>query len=85
VVSYRAALEELTRLRMPHEWSFAQYSLAGTLATIGERERGTEHLECAVELWNELLQAPEASWLSEDARQASLDQALTEIARRRAI
>ena len=48
VRAYRAALEELTRERVPLDWAATQNNLGTALCTLGERERGTERLEQAV-------------------------------------
>ena len=46
--AYRAALEELTRDRVPRHWATTQNNLGLALATLGERESGTAHLTEAV-------------------------------------
>jgi tetratricopeptide (TPR) repeat protein len=48
VAAFRAALEELTRARLPLQWAMTQSNLGAALATLGERESGTARLEEAV-------------------------------------
>ena len=48
VAAYHAALEELTRERVPLLWARAQSNLGNALSTFGERESGTARLEAAV-------------------------------------
>ncbi len=48
VAAYRAALEELTRERVPLDWAATQNNLANALGRLGERESGTARLEEAV-------------------------------------
>jgi len=48
VVAHRAALEELTRERVPLYWATTQMNLGSALATLGTRESGTARLEEAV-------------------------------------
>ncbi len=48
VASYRAALEEWTRERVPLDWALTQNNLGNALGTLGERESGTARLEEAV-------------------------------------
>jgi hypothetical protein len=51
VEAYRAALEELTRERVPLDWAETQMNLGSTLTTLGEREAGTARLKEAVEAY----------------------------------
>ena len=44
VEAYRAALLERTRERVPLDWAVTQNNLGNALATLGERESGTERL-----------------------------------------
>ena len=55
VRAYRAALEELTRERVPLDWATTQNNLGTALCTLGERERGTERLEQAVRAYRAAL------------------------------
>ncbi len=48
VAAYRAALQELTRERVPLDWALTQVNLGTALASLGERESGTARLEEAV-------------------------------------
>src|SRR5260370_41808009 len=48
VAAYRAALEEMTRDRVPLQWAMTQMNLGTALRTLGERESGTARLEEAV-------------------------------------
>ena len=48
MAAYRAALEEMTRERVPLDWATTQMNLGNALWTLGERESGTAHLEEAV-------------------------------------
>ena len=48
IVTFRAALEEMARERVPLDWAMTQNNLGNALARLGARERGTAHLEEAV-------------------------------------
>ncbi len=48
VTAYRAALEEMTRDRVPLDWATTQNNLGLALSRLGERESGTARLEEAV-------------------------------------
>jgi hypothetical protein len=54
--SYRAALQERTRERVPLDWAMTQANLGGTLWTLGSRESGTARLEEAAAAYREALQ-----------------------------
>ena len=48
VAAYRAALEEMTRARVPLQWATTQNNLGAALQVLGERESGTARLEASV-------------------------------------
>ncbi len=48
VAAFRAALEQQTRERAPHNWAMTQNNLGSALYRIGERESGTARFEQAV-------------------------------------
>jgi hypothetical protein len=48
VSCFRAALQEKTRERVPHDWAGTQANLGHALSTLGEWEGGTAKLEEAV-------------------------------------
>ena len=48
VATFRTALEELSRERVPLQWAAIQTHLGTALQTLGERERGPERLEQAI-------------------------------------
>jgi hypothetical protein len=48
VVAHRAALEEMTRERVPLGWAQMQFNLGATLFRLGEQANGTVQLEEAV-------------------------------------
>ena len=56
VAAYRAALEELTRERVPLDWAMTQMNLGNALRTLGERESGTARLEQAVAAYRAALE-----------------------------
>ena len=56
VAAYRAALEELTRERLPLRWAATQNNLGNALRTLGERESGTARLEEAVAAYRAALE-----------------------------
>jgi hypothetical protein len=39
VTAYRAALEEMTRERVPLRWAYTQHALANALAAVAERQK----------------------------------------------
>ena len=53
---YRALLGRRTRERMPLDWATTQNSLGNALASLGQRERGTQRLEEAVAVYRAALQ-----------------------------
>ncbi|HMQ94320.1 MAG TPA: tetratricopeptide repeat protein [Amaricoccus sp.] len=56
VGAFRAALEDLTRERVPLGWATVQMNLGNALLTLGERESGTARLEEAVEAYRAALE-----------------------------
>ena len=56
VAAYRAAIEELTRERVPLDWAMTQNNLGAALQTLGGRESGTERLEQAVAAYRAALE-----------------------------
>ncbi len=56
ITTYRAALEERTRARVPLDWAATQNNLGNALTTLGERESGTARLEEAVAAYRAALQ-----------------------------
>jgi hypothetical protein len=54
--AYRAALEELTRDRVPLDWARTQGNLGNVLVTLGFRESGTARLEEAVAAYRAALE-----------------------------
>jgi tetratricopeptide (TPR) repeat protein len=56
VAAYRAALEELTRERVPLDWAGTQNNLGNALHTLGGRESGTARLEEAVAAYRAALE-----------------------------
>jgi len=56
VAAYRAALEELTRERVPLDWATTQNNLGAALQTLGARESDTKHLEEAVAAYRATLE-----------------------------
>ena len=52
----RAALEELTRERVPLDWALTQVGLGGALERLGARESGTARLEEAVAAYRAALE-----------------------------
>ena len=56
VDAYRAALQELTRERVPLDWAVTQNNLGNALSRLGERESGTQRLEEAVDAYRAALQ-----------------------------
>ena len=55
VNTYREALKEYTRERVPLDWATTQNNLGNALRALGERESGTAHLEDAVTAYREAL------------------------------
>ena len=74
MTAYRAALEELTRERVPLDWAMTQNNLGNALATLGERETGTARLEEAVAAYRAALEErtprARAARLGDDAEQS---------------
>ncbi len=56
VAAYRAALEELTRERVPLDWAATRSNLGNALALLGQRESGTARLEEAVAAYRAALE-----------------------------
>jgi tetratricopeptide (TPR) repeat protein len=56
IALYRAALQELTRERVPLNWAMTQNNLGTALQELGRRESGTARLEQAVEAYRAALQ-----------------------------
>jgi tetratricopeptide (TPR) repeat protein len=56
IATWRAALEELTRDRVPLDWAVTQNNLGNALWTLGARESGTARLEEAVAAYRAALQ-----------------------------
>ena len=54
--AYRAALEELTRERVPLDWAMTQNNLGNALLTLGRRKSETEQLEQAEEAYRTALE-----------------------------
>jgi tetratricopeptide (TPR) repeat protein len=55
VTTYREALKEFTRERVPLDWAQTQNNLGNALRALGERESGTAKLEEAVAAYREAL------------------------------
>jgi tetratricopeptide (TPR) repeat protein len=55
VTTYREALKEFTRERVPLDWAQTQNNLGNALRALGERESGTAKLEEAVTAYRETL------------------------------
>lgn len=70
VDAYRAALQELTRERVPFGWALTQNNLGAALQTLGHRESGTARLEAAVDAYRAALE----EWTR---KRAPLDWAMT--------
>ena len=56
VLAFRAALEELTRERVPTNWAQTLNNLGSALVTLGEREGNAARLEEAVQAYRDALQ-----------------------------
>jgi tetratricopeptide (TPR) repeat protein len=56
IASYRAALQERTRERVPLDWAMTQNNLGNALATLGARESGTARLEDAAAAYRAALE-----------------------------
>ncbi|WP_294537926.1 tetratricopeptide repeat protein, partial [uncultured Rhodoblastus sp.] len=56
VTAFRAALDELTRERVPHQWAMNQNNLGNALLRLCERESGTARLEEAVTAYRAALE-----------------------------
>jgi tetratricopeptide (TPR) repeat protein len=48
VAAYRAALQEITRERVPLQWAATQHELGNTLAALAERQKSAKFMEEAV-------------------------------------
>jgi tetratricopeptide (TPR) repeat protein len=55
VASYKAALKEHTRERVPLDWAMTQNRLGMALRSLGKREKSTKHLEEAVAAYRKAL------------------------------
>jgi tetratricopeptide (TPR) repeat protein len=55
VATYRAALQDRPRARVPLDWALTQNNLGDALLTLGKRESGTARLEEAVAAYREAL------------------------------
>jgi hypothetical protein len=84
VSSFRLALLEWTRERVPLQWAQTQMSLGVVLSVLGERETGTARLVEAVTAWDLCLAIVHSGWPQERvyAVRSARDQAQAEIARR---
>ena len=84
VAAYRAALEEMTRERVPLDWALTHMNLGNTLLRLGERESGTARLEEAVTAWDACLTVTATVWPSEWIRYVRdrRDEAQSEIEQR---
>ena len=85
VDAYRAALQELTRERVPLKWGGTQHDLGCALQILGERESGTERLVQATDAYHAALEVltAEASARHADV-QKNLDRALKTLREREA-
>src|SRR5215471_19329414 len=83
--AYRAALEEMTRDRVPLDWAWTQNNLGNALRTLGERGSGTARLGEAVAAFDACLTVVETDWPAERMQQvrSRRDGTRAEIARRR--
>jgi tetratricopeptide (TPR) repeat protein len=86
VDAYHAALEELSRDRVPLGWAGTQNNLGAALWALGKRESGTARLEEAVAAFDACLTVTETAWPEEWVQQVRLyrDETRAEITRRRA-
>jgi hypothetical protein len=84
VSSFRLALLEWTRERVPLQWAQAQMSLGIVLSVLGEGETGTARLSEAVTALDLCLTVGDSGWLQERAGvvRSARDQTQAEIARR---
>ena len=84
VSSFRLALQEWTRERVPLQWAQTQMSLGVVLSALGERETGTARLVEAVTAWDLSLTVGDSGWPQERAGlvRSARDQAQAELARR---
>ncbi len=71
VAAYRAALEEITRERVPLDWATTQNNLGNALSTLGARESGTARLGEAVSAYRAALE-------EQTRERAPLDWAMTQ-------
>ncbi len=85
ITTYRAALEERTRARVPLDWAATQNNLGNALTTLGERESGTARLEEAVAAYRAALEerTPARVPLQWALTQHGLAHALERLAERR--
>jgi hypothetical protein len=87
VAAYRAALEERTRDRVPHEWARTQNDLGNALCTLSKRESGTAHLTEAISAWEAAVTVSHSFFAREGWMQEAhsrIGQARTEMAQRMA-
>ena len=79
-----AALQELTRERVPLDWAQTQVNVGDALWTLGERESDAARLKQAVAAWDACLTVTASVWPSEwvNAVRSRRDKAQTDIARR---
>ena len=84
VATYRAALKERTRDRVPLDWAATENNLGLALATLGAREGGTLHLEEAVAAWEVCLTVVASAWPQDWVQEVNshVDRARAEIMRR---
>jgi len=84
ITSYRAALAEWTRERVPYNWAMTQSNLGIALALLDERERKTARLEEAVIAYQEALKewTPEQVPLGWASTQNNLGLALMRLGER---
>ena len=82
--SFRLALLEWTRERVPLQWAQAQMSLGIVLSVLGEGETGTARLSEAVTALDLCLTVGDSGWPQERAGvvRSARDQTQAEIARR---
>jgi tetratricopeptide (TPR) repeat protein len=85
IESFRAALEEVTRKRVPLDWATTQNNLGLMLVTLGERESGTSRLEEAVAAYRAALEewTPEAASYWHEVAQRNLTRCLASLDQRR--
>ena len=78
VATYREALKEYARERVPLDWAMTQKNLGSALASLGERESGTAQLNEAVAALRDALKEYTRERVPHewDWTQANLDRAL---------